>query len=230
MVDPNGTYSFNSNDYQDISGDSTYLLILTKDLQTVGSTLVSSTLPIEWESTGEHLGAGPGDDGLIDGILLVITTANAGVAEANFGIIKVPDVTPIITVVPNVMHGPTAFYITVRVTELNNVQTEGQIQVLIPIDYRWVLNGPFNQTLTSLGATSLNNDSWVYSTDGTFHIFTTNASIVAEGFSTFGFNATWNAGQTKGYFTATSQIVSGSGGENRIDNNVDAETIDYFIY
>ena len=37
------------------------------------------------------------------------------------------------------------------------------------------------------------------------------------------------AGQTQGKYTITSQIIAGSGGENRIDNNVDAEVLDYFI-
>jgi hypothetical protein len=53
--------------------------------------------------------------------------------------------------------------------------------------------------------------------------------IAAASFSTFGFHASWNAGYTAGKYTITSQIVSYSGGEIRIDNNVDAEKLDYFI-
>jgi hypothetical protein len=54
--------------------------------------------------------------------------------------------------------------------------------------------------------------------------------ITAGGFSYFGFNARWDSGQTKGVYTITSQIVEGSGGEIRTNNNVDAEKLDYFIY
>jgi hypothetical protein len=66
--------------------------------------------------------------------------------------------------------------------------------------------------------------------DATHHIFTTTSVIPAGSFSYFGFNAKWDAGQTRGIYTITSQIDSWSGGENRIDNNVDAEKLDYFIY
>jgi hypothetical protein len=44
-----------------------------------------------------------------------------------------------------------------------------------------------------------------------------------------GFFAQWNAGQTQGVYTITAQIVEGSGAEIRINNNVDAEKLDYFI-
>jgi hypothetical protein len=43
-----------------------------------------------------------------------------------------------------------------------------------------------------------------------------------------GLRALWDAGPTEGVFTLTSQIVGGSGGEVRVDNNVDAEAIEYF--
>jgi hypothetical protein len=84
--------------------------------------------------------------------------------------------------------------------------------------------------LTILGSTPLNNSVWSYSSDATNHIFTTSSVIAANSFSTIGFKAKWDAGFTKGIYTLTSQILAGSGGENRIDNNVDAEKIDYFIY
>jgi hypothetical protein len=73
------------------------------------------------------------------------------------------------------------------------------------------------------------NADWGYSQDGTHHIFTSTVSIPSGSFSNFGFHAKWDAGQTAGVATITSQIVEWSGGENRIDNNVDSEKLDYFI-
>ncbi|MBP8261637.1 MAG: hypothetical protein KA118_18460, partial [Verrucomicrobia bacterium] len=143
---------------------------------------------------------------------------------------EVPDVTPVITAVPNIMHGPEEFYITVRVTELNRVDTCGPITVRIPKDIRWVLAPGYDPALTMLGSTALNNSVWSYSQSDTHHIFTTTSVISAGGYSYFGFNATWDAGQTRGIYTITSQIDSWSGGEERIDNNVDAEKLNYFIY
>ena len=71
---------------------------------------------------------------------------------------------------------------------------------------------------------------WTFSQDASYYIFKMQtATIPASGYSTFGIKAAWDAGQTQGVYTITSQIVSGSGGENRYDNNSDAEKLDYFI-
>jgi large repetitive protein len=141
----------------------------------------------------------------------------------------IPDVTPVITAVPNVMQGVTEFNLTIRVTELNHVATNGAIIVRIPKDVRLSLKNGFEQGLTQLGAITLMNNQWSYSQDASFHIFTTNTSISAGMFSTFGFIAIFDPGSTKGVYTVTSQIDGGSGGEIRINNNVDSEKIDYFI-
>jgi uncharacterized repeat protein (TIGR01451 family) len=226
-VNSDGTFSFNPT--HGVQLNKSYEIILTSTIRTPGSTLTTAVLPPNWISTGEHVGAGPGNDGTVDSKLMVATTT-AGVMAANFGIVKVPDITPIITAVPNVMHGITSFYITVRVTELNIANTSGLITVRIPKDTRWILNGPYDPNLTQLGSTILNNADWSYSQDGTHHIFTTSAVITAGGFSYFGFYAKWDAGATRGVYTITSQIDSWSGNENRIDNNVDSERLDYFIY
>ena len=214
---------------QGVTENTSFLIILTSTAPGIGTTLTESSLPTGWNSTGEHLGAGAGSDGTVDGKLAVTLGTNS-LMEANFGIYQVPDVTPIITAVANVMHSETSFYITVRVTELNMVNTNGQITVRIPKDIRWNLDGPFSQSMTSIGvSTPVQNSVWTYSQNTTHHIFTTSNVIDAGTFSRFGFYANWNAGETWGVYTITSQIDSWSGGENRIDNNVDAEKIDYFI-
>ena len=74
----------------------------------------------------------------------------------------VPDATLIISAAPNVMHGLTNFYITVRVTELNSATTNGVITVKIPKDTRWILDGAYDPGLTTLGTTTLNNSEWEY--------------------------------------------------------------------
>jgi len=185
-------------------------------------------LPFPWISTGEHLGAGPGDDGTVDGILAVATSVGP-VTEANFGIVQVPDVTPVITAIPNVMTGPTPFNILVRVTELNSVNTDGLITVRIPKDIRWQRSGPYDPTLTTLSGFPVKNADWAYTENDTHHIFQSTVVIPSGGFSDFGFSASWDSGQTEGIYTITSQIDSWSGGEDRIDNNSDAEKLDYFI-
>jgi hypothetical protein len=225
-VNVDGSYRFVTTN--GVEQNTAHDVILTRTAQDVGVTLGEATLPTTWVSTGEHVGADSGSDGTIDG-RLSLTTTDIGVTEVNFGIVQVPDITPIITAVPNVMHAVQNFYITVQIAELLSIDTEGLITVRIPIDPRWVLNGPYVQELTMLGTTALNNDDWAYSKDATHHIFTSSVAISAGASSYFGFNAAWDAGLTQGFYTITSQIDSDSGGENRIDNNVDAEKIDYFI-
>jgi hypothetical protein len=141
------------------------------------------------------------------------------------------DITPSISAEPSIMHGITHFDIIVKVTELSNTPTAGQVTVLIPKDTRLVFDWSAVQTATLIGANPVSNAVWTYSAaDPDYHIFTTTSVIPAGSISQFGFHAVWTAGLTTGAFTLTSQIISGSGGEVRNTNNVDAEILNYFIY
>ena len=227
-VNANGTYSFTQANGVNIN--SSYLLVLTPTVRTIGSVLTVSSLPSPWISTGEHLGAIAGSDGIVNGILSVSTTVGA-LTQANFGIVQVPDVTPVITAQPNVMNGPTDFNIRVQVIELNQINTEGTIVVRIPKDTRWTLREPYDSNLAILDGVPMQNSNWAYTQNLTHHIFTTiNPSIVIPGgdFSYFGIKARWSTVAQEGIYTITSQIDSGSGNENRIDNNSDAEKLDFF--
>jgi len=224
-VNADGTYGFGTPD--GVSENTSYEMIITRTSNSAGASLTTATIPANWISTGEHVGAGAGDDGAINSRLTVTTTLT-GVEQANFGVVKPPDISPNITVVPNVMSGISNFNVTVRITELNLINTNGTITVIIPKDSRWALSGPFDQSLTSLGFSQLNNSVWNYSSSDLYHIFTTTSSITPGSFTTFGFRATFYPANTNGVFNITSQIMSGSGGEVRSNNNVDAEKLDYF--
>jgi hypothetical protein len=143
--------------------------------------------------------------------------------------VAAPDLTPNITVSPNVMHGPTNFNVTVRVTELLGNQTNGSvITVRIPRDPR--VSFTYNPALTTIGFTTVNNSVWTYDgTDPFFHIFRTNSIIAGNTFSTFGFQAVFDPGASQGKYNMTSSLQGGSGGETNTGNNQDAEVIDYFI-
>jgi hypothetical protein len=138
-----------------------------------------------------------------------------------------PDITPNITADPNVMHGVTNFDIIVQVTELLNYPTNGLITVLIPKDNRWSFT--YNPSATDINGKPVNNPVWTWTDFGIYHKFTTSSVITAGYYSRFGFTALWTEITSMGTYTITSQITSGSGGETRIDNNVDAEKLDYFI-
>jgi hypothetical protein len=139
-----------------------------------------------------------------------------------------PDITPTLIITPNISHGITTFKVIVRVTELNNLDTDGPITVNIPADPRWDLEEGYNASLEILNEMALNNSDWSYSRDETNHIFSSSVVIPAGGFSTFGFTIVFNPDTSRGLYTITSQVVPGSGGEIRSSNNADSERLDYF--
>ena len=143
--------------------------------------------------------------------------------------VPVPDLTPNITVVPNIMHGTTVFSATIRVSEILGVPTNGSlIMIRIPRDER--LTFTYNPAATVIGFTAVNNNVWTYDgTDPIYHIFRTSSVIAGNTYSTFGFVATFVPGQSRGKYTLTSSLNSGSGGEIININNQDAEVLDYFI-
>ncbi|WP_118975680.1 T9SS type A sorting domain-containing protein [Taibaiella koreensis] len=67
-----------------------YALYVSTTAPAVGNTFTAATFPATYKPTGEHLGAGTGDDRLTDGKLL-ITVGSASVTDANFGL-QIPPV------------------------------------------------------------------------------------------------------------------------------------------
>jgi hypothetical protein len=93
------------------------------------------------------------------------------------------------------------------------------------------LREAYNPNLASLDGVPMENNKWAYSENATQHVFTTvNPSIVipSGGFSYFGIKARWVSVNQEGIYTISAQIDSGSGNENRINNNSDAEKVDFF--
>jgi len=204
-----------------------------------GTTYTSGTFPAGGVDVPTNAAGEPTQSIAIDPANAVVSvvisytvTDNAGFESANTGSVTIPftdlpDVTPNITATPNIMNGTTNFDLTIKVTEINSVSTNGLITVLVPRDSRVTFT--YNPALTTVGSTPVSNANWTYDGSNTFyHVFTSTAVIPANGFSTFGFHATFNPMNAKGVYTLTSTITSGSGGENRTYNNNDAETLNYF--
>ncbi|XZF16544.1 GEVED domain-containing protein [Chitinophagaceae bacterium MMS25-I14] len=82
-VAANGTYSFAG-----IDGGN-YSVEITINTATVGSTPPAVALSLGYVSTGENLGATAGNDGAVNG-MLVLGTINANTINANFGIEQKP--------------------------------------------------------------------------------------------------------------------------------------------
>jgi gliding motility-associated-like protein len=82
-VAANGTYSFAED--EGLTLNSSYNLILSNGAVTAGSTLSHATYPSGIVSVGENIGAGPGSDYSVDGVLAV-NTDYGNVTNANFGV------------------------------------------------------------------------------------------------------------------------------------------------
>jgi len=88
-VAADGTYTFAT-----VNANTTYTVVLSTTQGTIGNAAPAAALPAGWVNIAEHLGAGSGSDGTVDGILTV-PVATSGVSSANFGIERPPTATTI---------------------------------------------------------------------------------------------------------------------------------------
>lgn len=75
----------------------------------------------------------------------------------------------------------------------------------------------------------MQNSAWSFSgPSGGFYTLTTTQIIAAGDVLSFGLAGVMTPGATQGSLTVSTIIVNGSGGDVRIDNNNDADKVDYF--
>jgi|GEM_PF-1651409 len=145
-----------------------------------------------------------------------------------------PDLQPTISILPssftvNATSGYSRLLrVIVRINEVEDVPTTGH-PIIVRIPKTSKLSFTYSPSLTSLGATILQNSSWSFSNaDPIYWVFTyTGGVFPAYGESKFGFTATFFSEGETGQMFFNSIIVQGSGGETNFLNNVDDERIDY---
>ena len=142
------------------------------------------------------------------------------------------DLTPTITlspssfVVPSTNHSR-SLRMYVRISEILDFPTNGVITLKIEKDSRFTFS--FNQTLTNLGSTVLQNSIWTFDdTDPMYWVWSTSNIINGLNSSTFGVQGVFNTEGTSGTKVFTVILEPGSGGEVNITNNSNSEQIDYF--
>ena len=77
-----GTYNFDN-----VQTNKNYRVVISSISRAPGQSVPRVALPSGWRNTGEHLGATPGSDGVVDGTIF-IQTQQSNVTEVNFGIRK----------------------------------------------------------------------------------------------------------------------------------------------
>lgn len=137
------------------------------------------------------------------------------------------DLTTTLTASPNIINGVTRFSLVVKVAEVSGTDSQGEITVVIPRDNRWLFF--WQSGVTSVGGEPVDNSVWTYlGTDPNNHIFKTAAVVNGNSHRSFGLEAEFDPGATRGVSTITSQIVTGSGSDAVDRNNTDSEKLNYF--
>ncbi len=164
----------------------------------------------------------PGDENII-----VDTTTQTIDYCDTVQVTVLPDLSPIITVVPANIAGVSSVGIAVRLTEINQKDTDGtNVKVRIPIDPR--LSFTWDPALTFVGFNQVQNNKWTYSSTPLFHEFTFPQMLGGGLNSSFGLEATYDPQNTNGQTTITATIVPYTGGEDNAANNSDSEVVIYF--
>ena len=139
----------------------------------------------------------------------------------------VPDLTPIIYALPATQYGTTNFTVVIDVYNLLPTASNGLITLYVTKDPLVKLS--FNNSSVLVGNKVVQNGIWTFDErNADFYILTTTEVITGEGHKSFGLTGVLTPGNTKGTLTISTTIVGRSGGEVRIDNNSDADKIDYF--
>ena len=136
------------------------------------------------------------------------------------------DITPILTFIPTAITGVTGVLWTLKVQELENGPTSGQITLILPKDDR--MNFVWDPNLTSVGPFTVDNSFWDYdASNSSFHIWTSTDVIQNQSSQTLGFISDYDPQNTSGIVTYTATLLSGSGNESNTFNNIDVETLTY---
>jgi Secretion system C-terminal sorting domain len=98
-----GAYSF-----ANVTGQTTYNVVISTTQGTVGNPAPSPSLPANWVNTGDNIGAAAGNDGTANGVLSV-TIGTTSITSVNFGIEQLPT-TGVLTMATQANPGGTANY------------------------------------------------------------------------------------------------------------------------
>ncbi|MBD2757875.1 beta strand repeat-containing protein [Spirosoma validum] len=157
-----------------------------------------------------------------------MASTNTGTAVINSSAVSVPDLTPISYARPSTVYNTTTITVVVDVVELLGVATNGLITVRVTKDAKLPLS--FDPAATRVNGRSVQNNLWTFNATANpnYYMLTTTSVVAAGDKLTFGFTGQLIPGATTGALTVSSVIIGGSGGEARVNNNVDADKMDYF--
>ncbi|MBD2752634.1 hypothetical protein [Spirosoma validum] len=137
------------------------------------------------------------------------------------------DLSPIVYARPTTVYGSTPFTVVVDVVELNSVATSGTFTVRVTKDQKVDLT--FDAGLTSVNRRSVQNSVWSFNNSNpNYYILTTSQSVSAGDRLSFGLTGTLSPGASSGVITVSSTVLPTSVVEARLNNNIDADKVEYF--
>ena len=138
-----------------------------------------------------------------------------------------PDLSPLLYARPSLIYGTAPFTVVVDVVELNSVASSGSFTVRVTKDPQLKLS--FEDNLSNLNGRAVQNSVWRFSdSDPDYYILTTSQPIDPGSQLSFGLSGTLRPGASTGVLTVSATVVAGTLVEGRLNNNVDADKVEYF--
>lgn len=138
-----------------------------------------------------------------------------------------PDLTLLLYARPTLVYGPSPLTVVVDVVEINSVPTSGSFTVRLTKDQMLKLS--FDASLNSMNGRAVQNNAWRFSdSDPNYYVLTTSQPIAAGGKLSLGLSGSLLPGASTGMLTVTATVLPDTLVEGRMNNNTDADKVEYF--
>lgn len=137
-----------------------------------------------------------------------------------------PDLTAVLYARPSPVNGTTNITLVVDVLEMNSAATTAPVTVRITKDA--LTSFSFAAEANSVGERSVLNNVWAFTNNPNYYVLTTDQVIAPGDKLSFGLYGVLNPGATVGLLSISAVISVGSGGESKVNNNSDADKLEYF--
>ncbi|WP_420149685.1 hypothetical protein [Spirosoma sp.] len=161
----------------------------------------------------------------VNGCSLQLSTNNS----ATITVKPAPDLTPVVYLTPAIQYSPSAFAIVVDVFELNGSPTNPNKTINVYLNKNSYAQVQLDATAQSVGGRPVANSVWsLDDSNPDYYILSTAAGIEGGSSLSFGLLVKLTPGGTSGIYSVGATISPSSGGELKLNNNVDVDKITYF--